>query len=77
MPPNSCKLADEGAAILAFQVIKAGVPDEVGLRRLLVDEPANYGVGTRNLRDNSAFSITSGSLLSDKVSDVWAQIAAA
>ncbi|KAK4705080.1 5-oxoprolinase (ATP-hydrolyzing), partial [Phenoliferia sp. Uapishka_3] len=64
MPPDSKTIFDEGAAIEAFKVVKAGQFDESGLISLLVDGPLQYpgGIGTRTLADN--------------LSDVRAQIAA-
>lgn len=62
MPPSSKTIFDEGASIISFKVVSAGVYDEAGLKRLLVDEPAKHSFGTRTLSDN--------------ISDVFAQIAA-
>lgn len=62
MPPQSKTIFDEGASIITFKVVDAGVYDEAGLIRLLVDEPAKHSFGTRTLSDN--------------ISDVHAQIAA-
>lgn len=64
MPPNSCQLFEEGAAIKSFKIIRDGKFDEIGITRLLVDIPASYKgcTGTRCLQDN--------------ISDLKAQIAA-
>ncbi|KJZ71696.1 hypothetical protein HIM_08893 [Hirsutella minnesotensis 3608] len=64
MPPTSFALWQEGAAIQSTKLVSAGRFDEQEVRRLLLEEPAQYEgcSGTRRLRDN--------------VSDLKAQIAA-
>ena len=62
MPPSSRTIFDEGASIVTFKVVSAGTYDQAGLVKLLVDEPAKHGSGTRTLSDN--------------ISDIHAQIAA-
>ncbi|KAJ1985073.1 hypothetical protein H4R34_000250 [Dimargaris verticillata] len=64
MPPTSCDLYQEGAAIEAFKIVDCHQFQLQGITRLLVDEPARYPKcsGTRCLRDN--------------LSDLKAQIAA-
>ena len=64
MPPSSKELAQEGALFKSFLLIRDGVLDEVGLARLLCDEPAQYpgSSGTRRYQDN--------------VTDLKAQVAA-
>lgn len=65
MPPKSTLLAEEGAAIVAFKLVRRGVFDESGITQLL-QAPGASGVpgcvGTRNLSDN--------------LSDLKAQVAA-
>ena len=65
MPPNSTSLAQEGAAIVSFKLVKEGVFQEEGISELL-NAPASSSVpgccGTRNLSDN--------------LSDLRAQVAA-
>lgn len=63
MPPHSKCLAEEGAAIVAFKLVKQGVFNEEGISDLLKAPgkiPGNFG--TRNLSDN--------------LSDLRAQVAA-
>jgi len=78
MPPHSKSLAEEGAAIVSFKLVKNGVFDERGVTKLLTEvtsqavggeekrasspSTASKVVGTRNLRDN--------------LSDLRAQVAA-
>lgn len=78
MPPHSKTLAEEGAAIVSFKLVKDGLFDERGITKLLTEIPsqtegdeekdASFSstgtkvVGTRNLRDN--------------LSDLRAQVAA-
>lgn len=64
MPPTSRELYQEGAAIKSFKLVQNGVFDEVGITKLLVDEPARFEgcCGTRCIRDN--------------ISDLKAQVAA-
>jgi 5-oxoprolinase (ATP-hydrolysing) len=65
MPPNSTSLAQEGAAIVSFKLVRQGLFQEQGISELL-QAPASSGVpgccGTRNLSDN--------------LSDLRAQVAA-
>lgn len=63
MPPLSKTLQDEGAAIIAFKLVKHGEFQEKGITELLM-EPGKLknNSGTRNLRDN--------------LSDLRAQVAA-
>jgi len=63
MPPNSKKLEDEGAMIVAFKLVKNGQFQERGITEILESPskiPGNFG--TRNLHDN--------------LSDLRAQVAA-
>lgn len=65
MPPNSHRLAEEGVAIISFKLVKDGVFDEPGLKKLLTSPSVGNMVeivGTRNLEDN--------------ISDLRAQVAA-
>ena len=65
MPPNSHSLAEEGAAIVSFKLVRGGEFDEQGLEELLKlsGKSGIPGVvGTRNLDDN--------------ISDLRAQVAA-
>ncbi|KAF6816379.1 hydantoinase B/oxoprolinase [Colletotrichum sojae] len=64
MPPTSSALWQEGAAIQSTKLVSEGRFDEDEVRRLLLEEPAQYDgcSGTRRLEDN--------------VSDLKAQIAA-
>ncbi|KAJ1536905.1 hypothetical protein HK096_006595 [Nowakowskiella sp. JEL0078] len=64
MPPNSCELFQEGAAIKSFKLVENGVFDEAGITKILLEDPAQYEgcTGTRCLRDN--------------ISDLKAQVAA-
>lgn len=54
MPPNSKTIYDEGALIVSHKLLSKGVFDEVGITRLLLEEPAKHpgGSGTRALSDN-------------------------
>ena len=65
MPPKSTRLAEEGAAIVAHKLVRAGMFDEAGITALL-EAPGGSGVagavGTRCLADN--------------LSDLKAQVAA-
>jgi 5-oxoprolinase (ATP-hydrolysing) len=65
MPPKSTQLAEEGAAIVAHKLVRAGTFDEAGITALL-RAPGESGLpgcaGTRNLSDN--------------ISDLKAQVAA-
>lgn len=56
MPSNSTELFQEGVAVESFKIVREGVFDEVGLKKILVDEPASYPgcSGCRNLKDNIA-----------------------
>jgi 5-oxoprolinase (ATP-hydrolysing) len=63
MPPNSKKLEDEGAMIVAFKLVRDGIFQEEGITEILMSPgeiPGNSG--TRNLSDN--------------LSDLRAQVAA-
>jgi 5-oxoprolinase (ATP-hydrolysing) len=64
MPPNSRELIHEGAAIKSFLLVRNGNFDEIGVKRLLLEEPAKVEgcSGTRCLKDN--------------ISDLKAQVAA-
>ncbi|KAJ3104895.1 hypothetical protein HDU97_008753 [Phlyctochytrium planicorne] len=64
MPPNSCELYQEGAAVKSFLLVRDGVFDEKGVTDILLHQPAQYPgcSGTRCLRDN--------------ISDLKAQVAA-
>ncbi|KAI9366847.1 Hydantoinase B/oxoprolinase-domain-containing protein [Zopfochytrium polystomum] len=64
MPPNSCELFQEGAAVKSFKIVKAGKFDEDGLTDILFVQPGKYPgcSGTRCLSDN--------------LSDLKAQVAA-
>ena len=54
MPPNSKTLAEEGAAIVAFKLVRKGVFQERGMTELL-NAPGSWGIpgctGSRNLHD--------------------------
>lgn len=54
MPPNSKTIFDEGAAIVTHKLCSNGKFDEVGITKILLEEPAKYpgGSGTRTLSDN-------------------------
>ncbi|KAI9353888.1 Hydantoinase/oxoprolinase-domain-containing protein [Obelidium mucronatum] len=54
MPPNSCELYQEGAAVKSFHLVKGGVFDEKGVTDILLVKPAQYEgcSGTRCLNDN-------------------------
>ena len=54
MPPNSKTIYDEGAAIVTHKLCSRGKFDEVGITRILLEEPAKHpgGSGTRTLNDN-------------------------
>lgn len=54
MPPNSKTIFQEGAAIVTHKLCAAGVFDEAGITRLLLEEPAKFPgcTGTRALSDN-------------------------
>jgi 5-oxoprolinase (ATP-hydrolysing) len=54
MPPNSCELFQEGAAVKSFKLVRGGLFDEEGLTEILLNEPAKYPgcSGTRCLKDN-------------------------
>ncbi|KAK5673023.1 hypothetical protein QVD99_000497 [Batrachochytrium dendrobatidis] len=64
MPPNSCELYQEGAAIKSFKLVQNGHFDEIGITKILLEDPAQFEgcSGTRALRDN--------------ISDLKAQVAA-
>ncbi|KAI8849024.1 Hydantoinase B/oxoprolinase-domain-containing protein [Chytridium lagenaria] len=64
MPPNSCELYQEGAAVKSFFLVRDGVFDETGVTDILLHQPAVYPgcSGSRCLRDN--------------ISDLKAQVAA-
>ncbi|KAJ3382425.1 hypothetical protein HDU84_004278 [Entophlyctis sp. JEL0112] len=64
MPPNSCELYQEGAAVKSFRLVRSGKFDENGLRALLIDAPARFDgcSGSRCFADN--------------LSDIKAQVAA-
>lgn len=63
MPPHSKNLEEEGAAIVAFKLVKNGVFQEDGITEILLSPGKFKGnSGTRNLRDN--------------LSDLRAQVAA-
>jgi 5-oxoprolinase (ATP-hydrolysing) len=54
MPPHSKTLQEEGAAIIAFKLVRAGAFQEAGITELLL-KPGTIGIpgcaGSRNLRD--------------------------
>ncbi|KAK6198128.1 5-oxoprolinase [Scheffersomyces amazonensis] len=54
MPPSSKTIFDEGAAIVTHKLCSKGKFDEVGITRILLEEPAKHpgGSGTRTLGDN-------------------------
>ncbi|KAI0144513.1 Hydantoinase B/oxoprolinase-domain-containing protein [Xylariaceae sp. FL1272] len=54
MPAGSVELHEEGAAIISEFLVRDGVFDEALVRRVMVDEPAQYPgcSGTRSLADN-------------------------
>lgn len=54
MPPNSKTIYDEGASIVTHKLCSNGKFDEVGITKLLLEEPAKHpgGSGTRALNDN-------------------------
>lgn len=53
MPPHSKTLAEEGAAIKSFKLVRDGHFDEEGVSKLLTTPTgATNATGTRNLRDN-------------------------
>ncbi|KAJ1964190.1 hypothetical protein IWQ62_003003 [Dispira parvispora] len=64
MPPTSCELYQEGAAIRAMKIVEGGVFQRDAIVKQLVEEPAKHPgcSGTRCLKDN--------------LSDLQAQIAA-
>ncbi|KAJ3250205.1 hypothetical protein HDU77_006899 [Chytriomyces hyalinus] len=64
MPPNSCELYQEGAAVKSFHLVKGGVFDEEGVTNILVHEPARYE------------GCSGSRCLSDNLSDLKAQVAA-
>ncbi|KAJ3059330.1 hypothetical protein HDU99_006385, partial [Rhizoclosmatium hyalinum] len=64
MPPNSCELFQEGAAVKSFHLVRGGVFDEKGVTKILVDEPAQYE------------GCSGSRCLSDNLSDLKAQVAA-
>lgn len=49
MPPNSVRIEEEGARIVAFKLVRDGKFQEDGITDILVNQ--EYG-GTRNLKDN-------------------------
>jgi 5-oxoprolinase (ATP-hydrolysing) len=53
MPPTSTTIFQEGAEILSFKVVSGGVFDNEGLKRHMVDIPAQYegSSGCRKLSD--------------------------
>lgn len=53
MPPTSTNLFEEGAHIVSFKIVSAGMFDHDGLVQYMIDEPAQYpgSSGCRNLRD--------------------------
>ncbi|KAK7755023.1 hypothetical protein SLS62_002837 [Diatrype stigma] len=61
---NATELYQEGASIISFKLVSHGQFDEEGIRKILVDEPAQYPncVGTASLHDD--------------LSDLRAQVAA-
>ncbi|CAH0054766.1 unnamed protein product [Clonostachys solani] len=61
---NATEIFQEGASIISFKLVSNGNFDEEGMRRILIDEPAQYPgcVGTSSIYDN--------------LSDLRAQVAA-
>ncbi|KAF7798093.1 hypothetical protein EIP86_009307 [Pleurotus ostreatoroseus] len=53
MPPTSTSIFEEGANVVSFKIVDAGVFDRAGLVRHMIDEPARYpgSSGCRNIRD--------------------------
>ncbi|PFH48578.1 hypothetical protein AMATHDRAFT_49403 [Amanita thiersii Skay4041] len=53
MPPTSVTLFEEGAEIVSFKIVDAGVYDRKGLIEYMVDKPSHYpgSSGCRNFRD--------------------------
>lgn len=53
MPPTSTTIFQEGAEILSFKVVSGGIFDGEGLKRIMVDVPAQYegSSGCRKLSD--------------------------
>jgi 5-oxoprolinase (ATP-hydrolysing) len=53
MPPTSTRLAEEGAEIISFRIVRDGVFDSKGLYELMVERPAKVegSSGCRKLSD--------------------------
>lgn len=53
MPPTSVNIFEEGAEIVSFKIVDAGVFDRDGLIDHMVNKPAQYpgSSGCRNIRD--------------------------
>ena len=53
MPPTSTSIFEEGANVVSFKIVDAGVFDRAGLVKRMIDEPARYpgSSGCRNIRD--------------------------
>ncbi|KAI0030909.1 Hydantoinase B/oxoprolinase [Vararia minispora EC-137] len=53
MPPTSTNIFEEGAEVVSFKIVDAGVFDQKGLHERMLDAPARYpgSSGCRNIRD--------------------------
>lgn len=53
MPPTSVNIFEEGAEIVSFKIVDAGVFDHEGLLEHMVEKPSKYpgSSGCRNIRD--------------------------
>jgi 5-oxoprolinase (ATP-hydrolysing) len=84
MPPHSKMLAEEGAAIVSFKLVKNGVFDEQGITKLLTEIPLLHALGVeeKKMTPSSSSSLFEGSKivgtrnLRDNLSDLRAQVAA-
>lgn len=81
MPPTSVNIFEEGAEIVSFKIVDAGVFDREGLLDYMVEQPSKYpgSSGCRNIRDvesdlkavcylTSTHSITNAQSFSDSKS---------
>lgn len=53
MPPTSVNIFEEGAEIISFKIVNAGVFDQEGLHEYMVERPAQYpgSSGCRNIKE--------------------------
>lgn len=53
MPPTSVNIFEEGAEIISFKIVNAGVLDREGLHEYMVERPAQYpgSSGCRNIKE--------------------------